>query len=131
MDVLWKAIAGILITVIISLILSRQNKDFSIILVICVCCMICSVAIGYYRQIFQFIRKLEFAGNLNGEMISIILKSVGIALLTEITVLICSDSGNAALGKVIQILSSAVMLWLCIPLFSELLELVEKVLGYL
>ena len=131
MDVLWKAIAGILITVIISLILSRQNKDFSIILVICVCCMICSVAIGYYRQIFQFVRKLEFAGNLNGEMISIILKSVGIALLTEITVLICSDSGNAALGKVIQILSSAVMLWLCIPLFSELLELVEKVLGYL
>lgn len=131
MDVLWKAIAGILITVIISLILSRQNKDFSIILVICVCCMICSVAIGYYRQIFQFVRKLEFAGNLNSEMISIILKSVGIALLTEITVLICSDSGNAALGKVIQILSSAVMLWLCIPLFSELLELVEKVLGYL
>ena len=128
MDILWKATAGILITVIICLVLSRQNKDISMLLVICVCCMICSAAMGYYRQIFQFIRKLEYTGSLNG---AVIVKSVGIALLTEITVLICSDSGNAALGKVIQILSSAVMLWLCIPLFSELLELVEKILGYL
>lgn len=131
MDILWKATAGILITVIICLVLSRQNKDISMLLVICVCCMICSAAMGYYRQIFQFIRKLEYTASLNGDMIAVILKSVGIALLTEITVLICSDSGNAALGKVIQILSSAVMLWLCIPLFSELLELVEKILGYL
>ncbi len=131
MDVLLKAAAGVLLTVIISLILSRQGKDFSILLVICVCCMICSAAIGYYQQIFQFIQKLERTGNLNSELISIIAKSVGIGLLSEITVLICTDSGNSALGKVIQILSSAVIIWLCIPLFTELLELVEGILGYL
>ncbi len=131
MDILFKAAAGVLLTVVISLILSRQGKDFSAILVICVCCMVCSAAVRFYQQIFQFIHKLEQTGNLNGELISVILKSVGIALLSEITVLICSDSGNAALGKVIQILSSAVIIWLCIPLFTELLELVENILGYL
>ncbi len=131
MDVLWKAAAGVLLTVIISLVLSRQGKDFSVILIICVCCMVGAAAISYYQQVFQFVRKLEQTGNLNGELISIILKAVGISLLSEITVLICSDSGNAALGKVIQILSSIVIIWLCIPLFTELLELVEKILGYL
>ena len=131
MDVLLKATAGVLLTVIISLILSRQGKDFGIILVICVCCMVCCAAINYYQTILDFVRKLEQIGNLNTDFISIIMKSLGITLLTEITVMICSDSGNAALGKVIQILSSAVIVWLCIPLFSKLLELVENVLGYL
>lgn len=131
MDILWKAVAGVLLTVIISLILSRQGKDFSVILIICVCCMVCSAAIKYYQQIFQFIRRLERTGNLSGELITVILKAVGICLMSEITVLICSDSGNAALGKVIQILSSIIIIWLCIPLFTELLELVEKILGYL
>lgn len=131
MDVLLKAAAGVLLTVIISLVLSRQGKDFSTILIICVCCMVGVASISYYQQIFQFVRKLERTGNLNGELISVILKSVCISLLSEITVLICSDSGNAALGKVIQILSSIVIIWLCIPLFTELFELVENILGYL
>lgn len=131
MDILLKATAGVLITVIISLVLSRQGKDFSTLLIICVCCIVGSTAIGFYRQIFGFIQTIEEIGNLNGELLSVILKSVGIALLTEITVLICSDSGNAALGKTIQLLSSAVIIWLCIPLFTELLNLVENILGYL
>ena len=131
MDILLKAAAGVLLTVIVSLILSRQGKDFSTILVICVCCMVCSAAVRFYQQIFQFVYKIEQTGSLNGELLSIILKSVGIGLLSEIIVLICSDSGNAALGRVIQMLSSAVIIWLCIPLFTELLELVENILGYL
>ena len=131
MDILLKAVAGVLLAVIASLILSRQGKDFSILLVISVCCMICSAAVEYYLQIFEFIGTLERIGNLNSELISIILRAVGIGILTEITVLICSDSGNAALGKVIQMLSSAVIIWLCIPLFTELLGLVEGILNYL
>lgn len=131
MDILFKAVAGVLLCVVISLILSRQGKDFSTILVISVCCMVCGCAIGFYQQIFQFIRKIQQTGNLNSEMISIILKSAGIAMLSEITVLICADSGYAALGKVIQILSSAVIIWMCIPLFTELLNIVENILGYI
>ena len=131
MDIFLKVTAGVLITVIVNLVLFRQGKDFGTILIICVCCIIGSIAISFYRQIFDFIETIEQIGNLNGELISVILKSVGISLISEISGLICSDSGNAALGKAIQILSSAMILWLCIPLFTELLDLVENVLGYL
>ena len=62
-------------------------------------------------------------------LIAILLKAVGIGILSEITCMICTDSGNAALGKVIQFLTSAVILWLCIPLFTQLIELIEGVLG--
>lgn len=124
-----KSVAGILITVLATLILSKKEKDFSILLVICVCCMIAAVSLGYLKEIIQFIRVLQQKGNLDSDLIGVLLKSVGIGILTEITCMICTDSGNSALGKVIQFLSSSVILWLSIPLFTQLLELIESVLG--
>lgn len=129
MDVFVKSVAGILITVLATLILSKKEKDFSILLVICVCCMIAAVSLGYLKEIIQFIRVLQQKGNLDSDLIGVLLKSVGIGILTEITCMICTDSGNSALGKVIQFLSSSVILWLSIPLFTQLLELIESVLG--
>ena len=129
MDIFIKATAGTLIAVILCLVLSKERKDTSILLVIAVCSMVAAVAIGYLQKVISFIETLENVGNLNTELISILLKCVGIGLLSQISSMICTDSGNAALGKVLQILASAVVLWLCIPLFTQLLELVEDIMG--
>lgn len=129
MDIFIKASAGVLIATVISLVLSKQGKDFSVLLVICVCCMMAVACFRYLQEIIDFIKLLENKAKLNRDLISIILKSVGISLLSEITSMICTDSGNAAFGKVIQLMSSAVILWLSIPLFTQLIELVESVLG--
>ena len=128
MDNFIKAAAVVLVTVVMCLILSKQGKDHSAVLVICVSCMIAVVAMGYIQNILAFINKLISAGNLNQDLIEILYKTVGIGFLTEITSMICTDAGNTALAKSIQFLSSAVILWLCIPLFTQLLELVEGVL---
>lgn len=128
MDIILKASAGVLLTVIVSLVLSKYGKDFSVLLVLCVCCMVMAVAVTFFQKIFSFLKTLESVGNLNGDMLSILFKTVGIGLLSEIVTMICNDSGNQALGKSIQILSAAVILWLCIPMFSKLLDLVESVL---
>lgn len=128
MDYFIKAAAVVLVTVVMCLILSKQGKDYSAVLVICVSCMIAIVAMGYIQNILAFINKLISAGNLNKDLVEILYKTVGIGFLTEITSMICTDAGNTALAKSIQFLSSAVILWLCIPLFTQLLELVEGVL---
>lgn len=129
MDIFIKASAVVLVTVVMCLTLSKHGKDYSVILVICVSCMIAIAAMGYIQDILAFIDRLVNAGNLNKDLIGILFKAVGIGLLTEITSMICVDSGNSTLAKSIQLMSSAVILWLCIPLFTQLLDLVEEVLG--
>lgn len=131
MDVFFKATAGVLLAIIISMILSRQGKDFSLLLVLCVCSMVAAAALSYFQEIFQFIQSLESLGNLNHSFVGILFKAVGIGILSEITILICTDSGNSALGKGIQILSTAIILWICIPLFTQLMELVKTILSNL
>ena len=128
MDTILKAIAGVLIALVVCVILAKQNKDFTILVTISVCCMLAVVAIGYLTPVIEFFSRLESLGGLNPDLISVILKAVGIALLGEITCNICADTGNGALGKTLQILASAVILWMSLPLFTRLIELVENLL---
>lgn len=123
-----KAVAISLIAVILSLILAKQNKDIAVLLAMAVCALTLIAAMGYFHPIIDFLRNLKTIGRLDAQLFSILLKAVGIGVLSEVAVLICTDTGNGALGKSIQILASGVILWIALPLLNNLLQLIENVL---
>lgn len=129
MDVFLKAAAGVLVAVILVLVLMKQGKDLSVLLIVAVCTMIVCTALSYIQPIKDLILRLQTIGQLDSDTLSILLKAVGIGLIAEVTGLICADAGNAAMGKTLQFLASAVILWLSIPLLNELLELLDTILG--
>ena len=128
MDTFLKAISGILVAVLLNLCLSKQAKDYSLLLTVLVCSCIAVSASQYLRQIVDFVHRLNQTAKMDTNAMAIILKVVGVGILGEIVSQICADSGNASLGKTLQILNSAVVLWLSLPLFTALLELIEGIL---
>lgn len=128
MDIFLKSAAGTFVALIMYLILVKQGKDISVLLTVAVCCMLAIAAMQYIEPVITFIQRLQQLSNLDPAMLQIILRAVGIGLLSEITSLICADSGNAALGKSLQLLAVGVVLWLSMPLFTELIDLIEEIL---
>lgn len=128
MEIFTKTVGGILIAIILFLVLSKQGKEFSLLLTLAVCCIVSVVAVGYLEPVIAFFEKLRAVGQLDSSLLEIILRAVGIGIISEITGLICADAGNAALGKSLQMLACAVVLWMSVPLFTSLLELVEEIL---
>ncbi len=128
MDAVLKVIFGALIAVILGLMLRQQGKDISLLLSIAVCCMVIAVGISYFTPVIEFVGQLQEKAGTDPQFFRILLKSVGIGLVAEIAGLICTDAGNAALAKTIQILAAAVILWLALPLLQALLELVHKIM---
>lgn len=129
MDIYIKATAGVLIAIVLGLTLAKHGKDVSTLLTIAVCCMVVTAAVTYLSPVVDFFDRLASIGRLDSDMLTILLKASGIGLLAEVTGLICSDAGNAALGKTLQIFASAVILWMSIPLLTSLIDLVEEILG--
>jgi stage III sporulation protein AD len=91
--------------------------------------MVGVLAFTYLKPVVDFIHTLQDTAQLDDAMLEILLKAVGIGLVGEIASLICTDTGNAALGKSLQMLSAAVILWLSLPLLTQLLELLQQILG--
>ena len=129
MDLFWKAAAGILIAVILGLILGKQEQDIGLMLSMAVCAMAVIITLHYLEPVLDMLRQLETLGDLGGDMLSVLLKAVGIGLVAEIAGMICADAGNTALGKAMQILGSAAVLWLSIPIVNAFLTLIQEILG--
>ena len=83
----------------------------------------------FLQPVVSFIKKLQDVGKLDGDLVSVIVKAVGIGIVTEIAVLICKDAGNESMGKTLQFISAAVFLWVSIPVFEKLLALLDRILG--
>lgn len=129
MNIFIKATVCVLLALILSITLSKSSKDFSLLLCLFVCSVTVIAAVQCLTPVVSFINKLQEYGNLNGEVVQILLKSVGIGFLAEIVSLICTDAGNAALGKTLKFLASAIILMMAIPLLDNLITLIEEILG--
>ena len=129
MGLYWKAAAAVVLAVVMILMLRRQ--EVGVLLALAACAMVGIAAVDYLEPVKELLETLETLGDLDADMVRILLKAVGISLLTEIAAMICADSGNGSLGKMLLLLGTAVVLWLSVPLFTALLELIQEILNWL
>ena len=131
MDTFCKAAAAVLLAVVLVPAVAKTEKDISVLLTMAVCCLVAAAALSYLEPVLDLLWELKALGDLSGEMLEILMKAVGIGLVAEIAGMICADAGNGSLGKTLQILASAAILYLSIPLFQAFLTLVQEILGQL
>ena len=128
MELFLKGCSAVIIGLILSMIAGSGRKEFHLLVSLTVCVMVSICAMSYLRPVIAFIKQLQTLGNLNSEVLSILLKAVGIGVLTEVSVLVCNDAGNASFGKVLQYLGTSVILWMSIPLFQMMTDLLQRIM---
>lgn len=128
MELYLKAIAGALIALLLCLTLGSRGKEASILLALLVCAMVIGVGMSYLTTVIKFFTRLQEMIGLDNDLLGILLKAVGVGLIGEIAGMICADSGQAALGKAVQILTAAVILWIALPLYTQILDIIEELL---
>lgn len=128
MDEFYQAVACVLLTVIVAMALDGHAGATSRILVILVSIMVLTAGIRYFRPVMNFLRTLSHMTGLQEEIIFSLMKTLGIAVTSEIAVLICNDSGHSSLGKALQMMANGIILWLSLPMFQGLLDLLQKLM---
>ena len=124
-----KAVACGLIAAILSNMMPADRKEYSLLVGFAACCAVGIGAASYLQPVLELMNRLTVLGNLNTQILTIMLKVVGVGVLLEFSTLVCNELGNGALGKMIHLMGISVILWLTIPLFDEFTELIENVLG--
>ena len=128
MEGFFQAAGAVLVALVLCRTVGTGNPSFSILLAMLVCAMVLLLGIGYLEPVVDFLTELETLGNLSGEMVRILLKTTLIGILTEVAALLCADGGNGSLAQALRITGSAVILWLSLPMFRSLLNLVKTIL---
>jgi len=131
MSIYLKVAACVMAALMVWLCVNRYNKDISAVISLAVCAMILLSAMTFINPVVRFVEKLQITGNLDSDLLTVVLKAVGIAIIGEMCMLVCKDAGNESMGKALQLLSAATALWISIPVFEKLLTLLDGILGSL
>ena len=131
MNIYLKSIGIAIVGVLLCLILSKNAKDYGIVIVLLLCCALCGAALGFMEPILELIGDLAHIIDNSSSWIKILMKTVGLSLIGEIASLICVDAGHAAVGKALQLLTTVAILWVSLPLIQHLMDLIGSILEML
>lgn len=119
----------VLIGLVLSLALGKQGKDYSVLLTLAVCVLVCIGAMEFLEPVTKLLGELRQLADLDSDALSILLKCAGIGVVTELAGVLCADAGESALAKVLGICSNAAILWLSLPLVQQILTMIGEVLA--
>ena len=124
-----KIVSLVMLTVVLGLSVGKTEKDISAVLGMVSLCIAACAAVTVLEPVLDYLVELRRVFNLPDELVSTLLKAVGIALTAELSAAVCTDAGSASLGKILQILGGAVVLSLSIPMFRTLMTIIKEMTG--
>lgn len=124
------AIAVFCITAtVLALVLRQYRPEFAIFV-----SLACSVAVVLYvaQGIGQVMEELELLFSntlLSEELIQVVLKCLGVCILTELAGQTCRDAGESAIGAKIELAGKVTLVVVSIPLFQQLINVAGTLLN--
>ena len=111
------------------ILLTRQiNKEFSFIITIAASIFLFSFVIKDFNEMINKIYSLtDEISNLNS-YVSLMIKILGVSIITQFTVDLCRDSGENALATQTEIASKIIILIMVMPLFETMLNIIVGIL---
>ena len=117
-----------LISLIIIVILRQYKPEFALYVSLIAGILIIALVIGKISGIIEILKSLENKSSINNPFLVLLIKITGIAILTEYAVSICKDTGEGAIANKIDFGGKVIIISMSIPIISNLLETVLKVL---
>lgn len=122
------AVLGVL-TVILTTLFKQKNADLALLLTLAGCVIIGILLVQLAEPVVSFLSRLRNLAGLDAELMTPMLKTVGIGILTQIGANICSDAGENAIGRLIEVCGGILALYVALPLLEAVIDTVETMAG--
>ena len=118
-----------LLFTVVGVLIKQIRPDFSPLIRIAGTVAVSSAVLSLILPMISYIRSLIDGVSL-GEYGDIIIKALGIALITQICADICRDSGEGSAAAGIELIGRLEILLLCFPMLERLLSSVREVMSW-
>lgn len=124
------SICGLVICVVtLNKLLENHSKEYSILISIGASILILVYLSSYITSAIEFLNQLlSVLGNSN-DIYTLLLKSLGICIVTNLAIDICKDANQNALSSVVLIAGKVSILLLSIPLLQELFNVITQLIN--
>ena len=129
MELFLQAAAIAVITVVLTSLLKKTNRELALLLTLAACILIGVFFMRLAEPIVDFLSKLRNLAGLDKTLMTPMLKTIGIGFLTQISATVCADAGENATAKLVEICGGVLALYVALPLLEAVLDMVEQMSG--
>lgn len=112
------------ICLMLSVFLKSENKLFALFVTAAGAVLIFLIVSGTAADVFSTLADIKNMDNYSGTYIALMLKILGISMVTQIVCDICRDNGEHALASQTEIASKIIVLAMLLPLFETVIQIV-------
>ena len=128
MSDLGKLAAAAVLGTLLALTVRTQTPDLALVVILAAGTLLFSAALQYLEVVAAFWRDLAGLSGLQDRVTGPLFRAVGICILVHGAASLCRDNAESALAAKLELCGSAACIVLLLPLLSELLQLITRML---
>lgn len=118
-----------LVTAVIAVMIRQKNGEIALMLSISCGVIILVSLLSQISGIISTVNSIVAVSDMNIEHIKILLKVIGVSLLTEFAVSVCKESGQQGIASNVLLSGKIMITAISLPLYSEILNTVMSITG--
>ncbi|MFR0733616.1 MAG: SpoIIIAC/SpoIIIAD family protein [Oscillospiraceae bacterium] len=128
MDRFLQAAALAMVGAVLALVVQKQAKEISILMVIACSAVILALAAWFLEPVVDFVTELRLLGQLDGATVTILLKTAGVGPPGRAGRGGVAEDAGRTLAKMVRLCGSAAALYLALPLLTSVLDMIGDML---
>jgi len=128
MEFAWKMTAVCLLAAVLTGILKKRNPEFAILLAAAACLFVLAAAAERFSDVIQFLARIQQSSLFPMELFSPLLKTIGIAWISNVGADLCRDAGQSAMATTVEMAGVLAAILAAMPLFEKIWDLLQGLL---
>lgn len=112
------------VCLLLAVFLKSENKMFALLVTLGGAVLIFLISSDAAFSVFDILADIEDSAGYTGTYITMMLKVLGISIVTQVVCDICRDNGESALASQTEIASKIMVLGMLLPLFQTVIQIV-------
>ena len=117
------------VTVVFAALLKKNSRELALLLTIAACVLMGILIVRMVEPVLSFLAKLRNLAGVDAELMTPLLKTVGIGLLTQLSASVCTDAGESAIAKLIELCGSILAIYAALPLLEAVIDMIQRMGG--
>ena len=113
---------------IIGLIIKKTNPETSLLLTIAISVFAIYLAFDVVTSVVGFIRSLSETAGISPAFLGVVLKTVGIAVITKISSDVCRDAGQSGVASGVELAGTVTAIYVSLPLMEGVIRMLNSLI---
>ncbi len=125
------AVSGVIVCVVILCkALEQSSKEYTIVVSICASILLLSYILVRVSDVLDYVFQLTAIIDDTERIYTVLLKTLGVCIVTNLAVDICKDAGENTLSSVVLMAGKVCILTMTLPLLKEFFYMVKSLIAF-